>query len=79
MNVIATRDGGSGKPDFVSYIGQPRVLTGANRRRDRQRPAPYATNHGAVRREVLRGAEATAFFINIARGGSVVTADWLQP
>jgi phosphoglycerate dehydrogenase-like enzyme len=77
MNVIATRDGGSGKPDFVSYIGQPRELLTLARTADVIVSAlpltPQTT--GLYDAKFFAVLKPTAFFINIARGGSVVTAD----
>jgi phosphoglycerate dehydrogenase-like enzyme len=77
MNVIATRDGGSGKPDFVSYIGQPGELLPLARTADVVVSAlpltPQTT--GLYDARFFATLKPTAFFINIARGGSVVTAD----
>jgi phosphoglycerate dehydrogenase-like enzyme len=77
MNVVATRDGGSGKPDFVSYIGQPGELLTLARTADVIVSAlpltPQTT--GLYDARFFAVLKPTAFFINIARGGSVVTAD----
>ena len=77
MNVVATREGGSGKPDFVSYIGQPGELLTLARTADVIVSAlpltPQTT--GLYDAKFFAVLKPTAFFINIARGGSVVTAD----
>lgn len=77
MNVVATREGGSGKPDFVSYIGKPDELLTLARTADVVVSAlpltPQTT--GLYDAKFFATLKPTAFFINIARGGSVVTAD----
>ncbi len=77
MNVIATREGGSGKPDFVSYIGQPGELLTLARTADVVVSAlpltPQTT--GLYDAKFFAVLKPSALFINIARGGSVVTAD----
>lgn len=75
MRVVATRLGGSGKPDFVEHVGQPgELLTLA-------RTADVIVSAVPLTRETTNLYDAkffatlkpSAFFINIARGGSVVT------
>ena len=72
MEVVATRQGGSGKPDFVRYVGQPDELLKLARDADVIVCALAATGTLPIRFDVLN---PSAYFINIARGGSVVTAD----
>jgi phosphoglycerate dehydrogenase-like enzyme len=77
MNVIATREGGSGKPDFVSYIGQPAELLSLARTADVVVSALPLTpkTTGLYDAKFFAVLKPSALFINIARGGSVVTAD----
>ena len=77
MSVIATRQGGSGKPDFVRYVGQPDELLTLARQADVIVCAlpltPQTT--GLFDANFFDVLKPNALFINIARGGSVVTAD----
>jgi phosphoglycerate dehydrogenase-like enzyme len=75
MKVVATRVGGKGKPDFVSYVGPPEELLKLAKTADvivsavpltAQTTDLYDANFFAA-------LKPTAYFINIARGGSVVT------
>lgn len=77
MKVIATREGGSSKPDFVSYIGKPDELLTLARTADVVVSALPLTPRttGLYDARFFATLKPTAFFINIARGGSVVTAD----
>jgi phosphoglycerate dehydrogenase-like enzyme len=77
MKVIATREGGSGKPDFVSYIGQPAELLALARTADVVVSAVPLTPQttGLYDARFFAVLKPSALFINIARGGSVVTAD----
>ncbi|MEO8308391.1 MAG: D-2-hydroxyacid dehydrogenase [Pseudomonadota bacterium] len=77
MKVIATRDGGSGKPDFVSYVGQPGELLTLARTADVVISAVPLTPQttGLYDAKFFAVLKPSALFINIARGGSVVTAD----
>jgi phosphoglycerate dehydrogenase-like enzyme len=77
MKVVATREGGSGKPDFVSYIGQPGELLTLARTADVVVSAVPLTPQttGLYDAKFFAVLKPSAFFINIARGGSVVTAD----
>jgi phosphoglycerate dehydrogenase-like enzyme len=75
MKVIATRVGGSGKPDFVEYVGQPDELLTLARRADVVvgcLPLTPETT-GLFDQGFFAVLKPTAYFINIARGGSVVT------
>jgi phosphoglycerate dehydrogenase-like enzyme len=77
MTVVATRDGGSGKPEFVSYVGQPDELLALARTADvvvSTLPLTPQTT-GLYNAKFFAVLKPTAFFINVARGGSVVTAD----
>ena len=75
MNVVATRVGGTGKPDFVSYVGQPEELLKLAGTADvivSAVPLTPATT-GLYNKQFFAALKPTAYFINIARGGSVVT------
>jgi phosphoglycerate dehydrogenase-like enzyme len=62
MNVIATREGGSGRPDFVSYIGQPGELLTLARTADVVVSAlPLTPQTRVCMTQVLRYAEAHGF------------------
>ena len=77
MEVVATRQGGSGKPDFVRYVGQPDELLKLARDADVIVCALPLTPEttGLFNAEFFAVLKPSAYFINIARGGSVVTAD----
>lgn len=77
MKVIATRASGRTGPDYVSYVGLPaELLTLA-------KGADVVVNAAPLTAETTNIFDAkffavlkpTAFFVNVARGGSVVTAD----
>jgi phosphoglycerate dehydrogenase-like enzyme len=75
MKVIATRVGGTGKPDFVEYVGQPDELLTLARRADVVvgcLPLTPETT-GLFDQRFFAVLKPTAYFINVARGGSVVT------
>jgi len=77
MNVVATRVGGNGKPDFVSHVGQPDELLTLARTADvviSAVPLTPATTD-LYNKQFFAALKPSAFFINIARGGSVVTED----
>ncbi len=77
MKVVATRDRGTGKPDFVSYIGAPSELLTLARTADvvvSSVPLTPETT-GLYDKRFFAAMKPTAYFINVARGGSVVTAD----
>jgi phosphoglycerate dehydrogenase-like enzyme len=77
MNVVATRVGGTGKPDFVSHVGQPDELLGLARTADvivSAVPLTPATTD-LYNKQFFAVLKPSAFFINIARGGSVVTEE----
>jgi phosphoglycerate dehydrogenase-like enzyme len=75
MKVIATRVGGGGKPAFVSYVGQPGELLALAKTADVIISAVPLTAEttGLYDAKFFAVLKPTAFFINIARGGSVVT------
>jgi phosphoglycerate dehydrogenase-like enzyme len=75
MKVLATRVGGSGKPDFVSYVGQPNELLTLAKEADVVISAVPLTPEttGLYDARFFAALKPSAFFINIARGGSVVT------
>lgn len=77
MEVVATRQGGSGKPDFVRYVGQPDELLKLARDADVIVCALPLTPEttGLFNAQFFAVLKPSAYFINIARGGSVVTAD----
>ncbi len=77
MKVVATRVGGGAKPAFVDYIGQPDELLTLARTADVVVSAVPLTREttGLYDRRFFAVLKPTAFFINIARGGSVVTSD----
>lgn len=75
MKVIATRVGGGEQPAFVEYIGQPDELLTLARRADVVVSCvpltPETTN--LYDQRFFAALKPSAYFINIARGGSVVT------
>ncbi|HMA12774.1 MAG TPA: D-2-hydroxyacid dehydrogenase, partial [Steroidobacteraceae bacterium] len=75
MRVVATRVGGSGKPDFVEHVGQPDELLALARSADVIVSAVPLTREttNLYDARFFAAVKPTAFFINIARGGSVVT------
>jgi phosphoglycerate dehydrogenase-like enzyme len=77
MKVVATRVGGTGKPDFVSHVGQPDELLTLARTADVVVSAVPLTPETTdlYNKAFFAVLKPTAFFINIARGGSVVTEE----
>jgi phosphoglycerate dehydrogenase-like enzyme len=75
MKVVATRVGGTGKPDFVSYVGLPNELLTLARTADVIVSAVPLTPETTdlYNKEFFAVLKPTAYFINIARGGSVDT------
>ena len=75
MRVVATRVGGGSKPDFVEYIGQPGELLTLARTADVIVSAVPLTPEttGLYDQRFFAALKPSAFFINVARGGSVVT------
>jgi phosphoglycerate dehydrogenase-like enzyme len=75
MKVVATRVGGSGKPDFVSYVGQPNELLTLAKTADVVISAVPLTAEttGLYDAKFFAALKPSAYFINVARGGSVIT------
>jgi phosphoglycerate dehydrogenase-like enzyme len=80
MTVVATRDGGSGKPDFVSYVGKPaELLTLAPTADVIVSCVPLTPQTtGLYDAAFFAALKPSALFVNIARGGSVVTAELVR-
>lgn len=75
MRVVATRVGDGPRPDFVEYIGQPDELLALAKDADAIVSAVPLTPQttGLYDARFFAALKPTAFFINVARGGSVVT------
>jgi phosphoglycerate dehydrogenase-like enzyme len=75
MRVVATRVGGGPQPDFVEYIGQPDELLALARTADVIVSAVPLTPETTdlYEEKFFAALKPTAFFINVARGGSVKT------
>jgi phosphoglycerate dehydrogenase-like enzyme len=80
MRVVATRVGGGSKPEFVEYIGQPNELLTLARTADVVVSAVPLTPEttGLYDQKFFAALKPSAFFINVARGGSVVTDALMQ-
>jgi phosphoglycerate dehydrogenase-like enzyme len=80
MNVIATRASSRDKPDFVSYVGLSDELPTLIAKADVVVAAlplvPATTN--LFDAKMFARMKKTAFFINVGRGGSVVTDDLVK-
>jgi len=77
MKVVATRNSGKTGPDYVSYVGAPsELLTLAKDADVIVNTAPLTTEtKGLFDAKFFAVTKPSAYFINVARGGSVVTAD----
>jgi phosphoglycerate dehydrogenase-like enzyme len=77
MKVIATRNSSRSGPDYVSYVGTPaELLTLAKTADVIVNAAPLtAETTGIFNAKFFDVLKPNALFINVARGGSVVTAD----
>lgn len=77
MKVIATRNRGHEGPDYVSYVGSPGELLKLASTADVVVNAAPLTDEtrGIFNAKFFAAMKPTAYFINVARGGSVVTAD----
>jgi phosphoglycerate dehydrogenase-like enzyme len=77
MKVVATRDNNRDKPDFVSYVGLPdEMLTLAKSADVIVNSVPLTPQTtGIYDAKFFAVLKPTAYFINVARGASVVTAD----
>ena len=77
MKVVATRNSGKTGPDYVSYVGAPSELLALAKDADviiNTAPLTTETN-GLFNAKFFGVVKPSAYFINVARGGSVVTAD----
>jgi len=80
MNVIATRASGKDKPEFVSQIGGPDELPALIRQADfvvNSTPLTEQTR-GLFNARLFAAMKPSAYFINVGRGGSVVTDDLVE-
>jgi|SRR5581483_10804427 len=77
MKVVATRDAAGNKPDFVSYVGLPdEMLTLAKSADVIVNAVPLTPQtKGLYDAKFFAVLKPTAYFVNVARGASVVTAD----
>lgn len=77
MKVTATRHSGRSGPDFVSYVGLADELPKLAAEADFVvNTAPLTPEtQGIFNAELFEKMQPTAYFINVARGGSVVTSD----
>jgi len=77
MKVTATRNSGRTGPDYVSYVGLPSELLALAKDADViVNTAPLTTETtGLFDAKFFAALKPTAYFVNVARGGSVVTAD----
>jgi phosphoglycerate dehydrogenase-like enzyme len=77
MKVVATRDNDRSKPDFVSYVGlSDELLTLAKSADVIVNSVPLTPQTtGMYDAKFFAVLKPTALFINVARGGSAVTAD----
>ena len=77
MKVVATRDNTHDKPDFVSYVGLPdEMLTLAKSADVIVNSVPLTPQTtGMYDAKFFAALKPTAYFINVARGASAVTAD----
>jgi len=75
MRVVATRVGGTGKPDFVEHVGQPDELLRLAATADVVVSAVPLTPEttGLYDERFFAALKPSALFINVARGGSVKT------
>jgi phosphoglycerate dehydrogenase-like enzyme len=80
MTVVATRDGDTRGPSFVSHIGTPAELSALAARADVVVSCVPLTpvTQGMYDAKFFALLKPTALFINIARGGSMVMADLTQ-
>ncbi|MBS0377929.1 MAG: D-2-hydroxyacid dehydrogenase [Proteobacteria bacterium] len=77
MNVTATRASGHEGPDFVSYVGLPEEMPRLAREADyviNCAPLTPQTT-GIFNAGFFASLKPTAYFVNVGRGRSVVTAD----
>lgn len=80
MRVIATRNSSRQGPDYVAYVGLPDELLELAAQADfvvNATPLTPATT-GLFDRKFFRSMKPGAYFINVGRGKSVVTADLIE-
>jgi phosphoglycerate dehydrogenase-like enzyme len=77
MKVVATRDNDRSKPEFVSYVGLPDEMSTLAKSADViVNCVPLTPQTTAIYNDKLFASlKPTAYFINVARGASAVTAD----
>jgi phosphoglycerate dehydrogenase-like enzyme len=77
MKVTATRNSGRMGPDYVSYVGLPSELMTLAKDADViVNTAPLTSETAGLFNAQFFGVmKPSAYFVNVARGGSVVTAD----
>ena len=77
MRIIATRASGRTGPDYVSYVGLPDELLKLTHEADFVvNCAPLTPQtRGVFNQEFFAAMKPGAYFLNVGRGGSVVTAD----
>jgi phosphoglycerate dehydrogenase-like enzyme len=77
MKVVATRDTDRNKPDFVSYVGLAGEMLKLAKTADVVVNCVPLTpqTQGMFNAPFFATLKPTAFFVNVARGGSAVTAD----
>lgn len=80
MKVIATRASGRDGPDFIEYVGLPDELLKLAATADVViNTAPLTSDtHGLFDAKFFAAVKPSMFFINVARGASVVTEDLLR-
>jgi phosphoglycerate dehydrogenase-like enzyme len=77
MKIVATRDNARNKPDFVSYVGRANEMLTLAKTADvivNCVPLTPQTT-GMYNAAFFAALKPTAYFINVARGASAVTAD----
>lgn len=80
MRVTAIRNSSRSGPDYVDYVGLPDELSKLSKEADvvvNITPLTTATT-GLFDREFFRNMKPGAYFINMGRGKSVVTADLIE-
>jgi len=80
MKVIATRNSSQKGPDFVNYVGLPQeVLKLASQADIVVNTVPLTDKtHGIFNRPFFEAMKPSAYFINVARGKSVITKDLIE-
>jgi phosphoglycerate dehydrogenase-like enzyme len=80
MKVIATRASGRTGPDYVSYVGLPDELLKLTKEADFVvNCAPLTPQTSAIfNQQYFATMKPTAYFLNVGRGKSAVTADLIS-